>query len=93
MSISEINLSLTKLYYWYTNQVFDGIQEEEKHEIITNKMIELKIFDIDFKDMDFFNKSELTPEASEISYLLNHLFCESVSKSEKMNLLLNNPNN
>lgn len=91
MPISEINRLLSELSDWYNSYDFNNVSEEEKKQIITSKFVELGIFNIDFGDMDYFNK-KLSSKASDMAYNLKKLFVESITVEEKINQLLNNPN-
>lgn len=91
MPINEIDRILSELSDWYNSYDFNNVSEVEKKQLITNKFIELDIFNIDFGDMDYFN-NKLSPKAAEMASNLMMLFIDYVEPNVKKYLLLNNPN-
>lgn len=91
MPINEIDRILSELSDWYNSYDFNNVSEVEKKQLITNKFIELDIFNIDFGDMDYFN-NKLSSKAAEMASNLKTLFVHYVESDIKSYLLLNNPN-
>ena len=91
MSISEIDRILSKLYDWYYSYDFNKVSEEEKKEIITNKFVELGVFNIYLSNIDDFS-NKLSLKAEYIIYDLSEIILRYITIDEKINQLLNNPN-
>lgn len=91
MPINEIDRILSELSDWYNSYDFNNVSEVEKRELITNKFIELDIFNIDFGNMDYFD-NKLSSKAAEMAYNLKRLFVDYVDIGTKNYYLLNNPN-
>lgn len=91
MPINEIDRILSELSDWYNSYDFNNVSRVEKGELITNKFIELDIFNIDFGDMGPFD-NKLSSKAAEMASNLKRLFVDYVDISTKNYYLLNNPN-
>ena len=91
MSGDEINSKLEEfdIFFWEEIGGKDYISKENQQKI-TNKLVELGIFNINFTDNYFMN--EISGPASLVLEDFTYIFKNGVTTEEKINQLLNNPN-
>lgn len=94
MELTEINKILSDLSDWYNNFDFNSLTDDEKKRIITNKFLELGVFNINTEIIDElgYEESEVLPQVRDISEKIPQIVADSITVEEKINQILNNPN-